>query len=1215
MEKPGLHQQSWRAMLKRGHSQQATTGSKTRVIALWLVQLGAGAQMRKPLPRLTVQLLGEFRCWRGEHLIPRAAWRTAKVQTLFKVLVSERGHLFTHADLTQRLWPERDSALASVRKRISDLRRILEPDLRQGARSHYVLQRPHGYCFNAEADCWVDIEEFAHAARAGKERESAADWAGAITAYESAVQLYRGDFAGDEDEAWAGEARNHWRTEYLEGLTHLAECHARYGHFQQAIEFCRRRLVTDRYNEGSCYNLILYLLHSGDSAQALMTYEAFCSSLMDELGLRPSPHLQELYQQILRGGMPPLPFQPSAPHSPSSPPSPPTPLPFPHCLAYLPLVGREPEFARLHEHITRSKGGKGQLVLISGEAGIGKTRLMQEVCQKLREDGALVFWGRCRSATENSPFKPLAEALDEALIQLTHEDLVPVRPLWLAELAALSPRVRTLAAPLPQNPPLLPEQARWRLFEACAQFFQGLSGSTRWAKPLVIVIDDLQWATASLIDLLAYLSRRLTRASICIIGAYRSTETEMRHPLRKWLRDCERRSTFRPLMLSPLTPSDFERLWERLGPTLPLEFRRSLCRQSEGNPLALVRLLQKLFESGTLKVGTDGLWLHEHAGEWTSLYPPGMGAIVQEQVARLGAAEQHLLQLAAVIGPGFDQELLEAAWPWPELDLTRSLRQVCAALLITSHPPLHYDFSHDQIREIIYEAIGPERPSLHRRVARAIERRYAPDLLAHYAQLAYHYDCARQWPPTLLYSLGALAQAIAQYDHETALRMAEIGLRAAQLLGQSESTCTILARRADVYHRLSQRREQARDIQHLLKLIQEPGTRVRLPLQAEAQRLAAIFYRAVGRYAESVKAAEQALVIAHQLRDEASEIQILLLLGSCQWLWSQYDQASAFAGHAYELSQRLRDFKCLGDALHLLGQIHAHTGAHVQALEDYRQAYEIRKQTGDLAGTAMTLNNLANAYRALGDYQKAQEAYEQSLTRHEQLGDEYGRGRALSNVGELHGFLGDYEKALDYALQGYALHKRVQDSVGLAQTLTVLGRAYRGMGQRKEALRSFERAHKIFERLKDARLASHALDMIGSIQLDLSLDDKALSSYEAALARLQMLGARDVEIECLTGLSLAQLRLGQRSAALISTRRAVQLIEAGFGCVHPQQAFFVYYQALHANGQEIESEKYLERAYEEVMHRAQSIMDTGLRERYLTRVPMNREIVAARQSR
>jgi len=426
--------------------------------------------MREPLPRLTVQLLGEFRCWLGKAPIPRSAWRTAKIRTLFKILISERRRVFSHADLTQWLWPEGNLAPASLRKRISDLRRILEPDLRQGARSHYVLQRPHGYCFNAEADCWVDIEEFAHAAGAGRERERAADWAGAIAAYESAVQLYRGDFADEEDEDWAREARNHWRAQYLEVLARLAECHARHGHFQQAIESCRRRLETDRYNAGGCHDLILYLLHSSDRAQALMAYETFRSILMDELGLRPSPRMQELYQQVLRGVLPPLPFQPSTLHPPRSTLSHPEPLPLSHSPAYLPFVGRGPELARLHEHVARSKGSKGQLVLIGGEAGIGKTRLLQEALKKLHEDGALIFWGRCRHVTEDTPFKPFAEALDEALDHLTREDLVAVRPLWLAELAALSPRVRALAAPLPENPPLSPEQARWRLFEACVQF-------------------------------------------------------------------------------------------------------------------------------------------------------------------------------------------------------------------------------------------------------------------------------------------------------------------------------------------------------------------------------------------------------------------------------------------------------------------------------------------------------------------------------------------------------------------------------------------------------------------------------------------------------------------------------------------------------------------------------------------------------------------------
>ncbi len=250
-------------------------------------------------PRLRVQLLGELRCWRAEELIPPHAWKTSKIRALFAMLISERGHVFTQAQLAQQLWPDSEDGLALVRRRISELRHILEPELKKASLSRYIVRRSHGYCFNPEADCWVDTEEFARYEQQGRESERLGNWPAAIEAYKKASQLYWGDFlAGDEGD-WVYLTRGHWRERYLYMMTRLAECHAQLGQYPEAIAICHRALQMDPLYEEGHRRLMLYHCAMGNYALALKVYDDYRRILSHALGLIPSQRMQETYQQIL----------------------------------------------------------------------------------------------------------------------------------------------------------------------------------------------------------------------------------------------------------------------------------------------------------------------------------------------------------------------------------------------------------------------------------------------------------------------------------------------------------------------------------------------------------------------------------------------------------------------------------------------------------------------------------------------------------------------------------------------------------------------------------------------------------------------------------------------------------------------------------------------------------------------------------------------------
>ncbi len=259
--------------------------------------------MGRAPPQLRVQLLGEFCCWREGQLIPPKLWKTTKLHALFALLITERGRVFSQAQLAEQLWPDSEHGLALVRRRISELRHILEPELKRGSQSQYILRRSHSYYFNPKADCWVDIEEFARAEREGHERERVADWSGAVKAYSVAEQLYRGDFLAGDNDDWVRNHQDHWRGRFLYVMTRLAECYNQLGQHQAAIEVCHRALQVDPLYEECHRQLMLYHYQRGESAQALRVYENYCRRLAHELGLSPSLHMEELRRRIIQRAM------------------------------------------------------------------------------------------------------------------------------------------------------------------------------------------------------------------------------------------------------------------------------------------------------------------------------------------------------------------------------------------------------------------------------------------------------------------------------------------------------------------------------------------------------------------------------------------------------------------------------------------------------------------------------------------------------------------------------------------------------------------------------------------------------------------------------------------------------------------------------------------------------------------------------------------------
>ncbi len=250
---------------------------------------------------MEIRLFGEFEVRRGGHLVGREEWGRRKTRSLLKLLLTRPGRAFSRDEIVEALWtgapPE--AAERSMRVTVSLLRKALEPNLKRGSDSRYVLSKRPGYLFDRGANCRVDAWEFDERKRRAEAAQAAGQLDEAIGEYRKALELLRGEFLAEElYEEWAMEAREEWRERRLSALSELSECLALEGRYTEAVEVCERALEADEYREDLHRRLMLYHYCAGEQALALRTFRRYAGTLKRELSVAPSPELVRLKSWI-----------------------------------------------------------------------------------------------------------------------------------------------------------------------------------------------------------------------------------------------------------------------------------------------------------------------------------------------------------------------------------------------------------------------------------------------------------------------------------------------------------------------------------------------------------------------------------------------------------------------------------------------------------------------------------------------------------------------------------------------------------------------------------------------------------------------------------------------------------------------------------------------------------------------------------------------------
>ncbi|MCS6841489.1 MAG: AAA family ATPase [Roseiflexus sp.] len=741
---------------------------------------------------LRIALFGTLTVQVNGRPLPDSAWRSRQERRLLALLIAARGRVIAADRLCEWLWPGSDSAGAAVnlRSAISSLRRVLEPEADRASR-RYILTRPGGYAWNVESGARIDVEEFL-ALTEPVPTDDIVTPRRELERLERAVALYRGDFLEDEQElAWIVLERERLRARYLTALRRLAEIKLERGDPTAATALAERGIAIAPLSEPLWRVLMLAQARAGDTAGALQSYERYRHLLDHELGAAPSSQTQALHTAILRGDFSSglhgarapeyegqdRPLRMSEARSTTVPVRAVRPL-----RSALPIVGRQEELASLRRWLADLDQRRGGIVTIVGEAGIGKTRLLAETLRIAADRGAITLELRAMPLEQGLPFAAISETLRSLVRNAPEQRLRQLPQFALAQIADLFPALRERLPDLPELPDVPPDERRNRQIDGLCE----LALSLARALPLVIALDDAQWADEATLATIGRLARQAPRQAILIILAYRSDELSDNPALHSLLRTLGRDMLLRPLVLSRL---DSLAVAELLAGLAGVERGRvahlapRLASSTGGNPLALVVTVQALLESrGATSLAALLPDLEAGAPFPDPTEAPQMRELVRARLDRLPSTARDLAEHLALINRPVSLDLIERLGGASALEAAQMLLE---RQILVEDDDAHLSFNHDLVRSITAATLSsPRRRLLHYRIGEAMAalEGHIPERAA---EIAFHFRQAGRTADreTLRYATDAGDYARRAFGYRNALQHYDAAIEAGERLG------------------------------------------------------------------------------------------------------------------------------------------------------------------------------------------------------------------------------------------------------------------------------------------------------------------------------------------------------------------------------------------------------------------------------------------------
>ncbi|MBN2146897.1 MAG: tetratricopeptide repeat protein [Anaerolineales bacterium] len=1089
---------------------------------------------------LHLDLLGAFHLKKGGQ--PVTGFEHPRLQHLLAYLVLHRTAPISRRQLAYLFWPDSpdQQALKNLRTLLTRLRQAL-PDV-----DLFIQITPQAIAWRPDSPFTLDVAEFEMGMSQAAAAKETGDYVGTVNALESAVHLYTGELLPDCYDDWILPQRERCQQacrDALERLVLLLEEHREYG---KALPYASQLLNHDPLSETAYHHLIRLYLALGNRTEALRFCRECDAMLELEFGKTSQRATQDQYAHLLEVESPPMlaAMEQRLGTGPSG----------------APLVGRNAEWTRLVTAWRSAAAGHPQMILLSGDAGIGKTRLAEEMCAWVARQGGIVGLAHCHPAGSSAvAYAPVIEWLHDRTLQGRVAALADV---WLVEIARILPSLLAERPTLKSPGPLTESWQRTRLFEALAHAILGSDHAT----PLLLFLDDLQWCDQETLDWLGYLLRFDARAPLMIVTSVRKYEIDRVHPLMAFWFALTRSGLLNEIPLGPLDRTETGMLAANVaGRVVDTRETNQIYTDTEGNPLFVVEMvragmaargMEKHRNQETLEPG----YLDETPISSTpAALPPKVRAVIQWRLAQLSPTAQALAQTAAVIGREFNLDVLVRASRQDEQGVMEGLEELWQRHLVRVQNGSIFDFTHNGIRVVAYDDTSPvRRRDVHLRVAQALEELHHDDLDALSIQIAGHYEQAGQpLPACAFYRRGAsIAEGI--YANTAAAQIYQHLLESELSVAlPAPERCAVRLALAEVW-RATGRWNQAEAISQ--DALAEAEVLGDIRLVARSKCVLADVLHLLGYYETALQwlaEAEQGFQTAGDWRGVAGA---LWIMGEIHWLRGDHPRALAALERQLEIATDINDPSIICKALEAIGMVQWSQGDWNRAADNCVKAYQIaspREYKPVLIRSSTTLGNICTGEHRYGE---AISWYQRAGIMAQEIDDRRALSWATSNIALILAKRGDYERAS----AGYGRSLRIAWEIGdrLIACLNVarLATVYERQGRVNEAEWLYRQAVDIGLRLCIPGYLSGMLVGLAQLLLTQGQSEEARGIYQEALAQISgVAGARlvgeDIHFEAqVLGIRLQQA-LGEATVAETAAelRNLLLHMEAS-----PQQAALYY---------------------------------------------------------
>jgi DNA-binding SARP family transcriptional activator/tetratricopeptide (TPR) repeat protein len=1165
--------------------------------------------------RLEIRLLGGFSLGRSGRPLDQLPLRAAR--SLFAYLVLNRDRAHTRDLLAGTFWPDFDEPRA--RRRLSQALWQVQALLGDDDGTQFLIGTADTIRFNPTADFWLDADAFESALAAVVDAEPQDR---DLAAVQQVLALYTGDLLAGFYDDWIFPHQDRLRNGFLGALRLAIDLAMAKGDHETALTHARRLTQEDEFDEEAHRSVMRTAVLLGRHHEAIRQFEECRRIFEEELGTAPSPETVALYEATLAD-------REAGPRTRSGPDE--SPLFGDGSAA--PFVGREGERSRMAHLLDDAMDGRGSIVLVEGESGVGKTRLLAEVADDARWRGMDVLWGRS-TPSGGRPFAPLSEALSAITGLRARQLAAKVGLPWLEALERLAPAIGDGAGdPSAVTQPRRADD-RNRMREAITAAFQGVAALA----PTLVVLEDVHWADDDSVHALTHLAEHVGSSRLLVAVSYRHGEARDRGDVWRLLRSLDRLGHCERVSLTPYSPAQTEELIRKSLDLTEVagDFSERLHRDTGGIPLFIVETLRALHERDDLREAEAPSEESPPARDSLPVTPT-VHALIRHRLDGLDPASRETLELISAHDGNLLLGEVTAASALGEGDSLAAVDDLLRRRLLIADDGT-YQVEHELMRRVVYDDLPlSRRLDLHRRIALAIEQR-RPDQVE---LLAHHFSTARVPDRAAVYLERAADHALAVHAYDTAAlhleraaaTLADIGESAERQFAVAsllEEVLDVLGRRDDQEHALQRMERHASTVERSdvhRRRAWWLAHQDRFPEAEEEARLALETARSVedggravaalttagmiacfgGRAAEGVGLLEEAAALHGA--DRRQEADARNALGQNLIDLQRFGEAESQLLSALALYEELGDARGQADVLGMLGTLRMERGEPESAEGSFQRSIDLSQRIGYRHGEAVGQMNLAILRVITNRLGDALESFEGAADTYRLMGNRRGLALVQSNAAWMwHALLGDEARARELIEGAMTTYEEIGDTRGQAQCLALMGSIVGRDGQAEAAVENFERALLLTREASDAWLTAQALREYAYFELDHGEPQRGIAHALEAERLCSEYGMNDLVVGVRALLGRLYLRIGDVDRALRVAESAMREIRPGIELAHIVP--FTLAQALLEAGESARAEKLIASAYEQLTETLSGLPD-DLKRSALTSVPHNAAIAEA----